>query len=160
VHGRERPAWSCGVVEWFGKPPNEQPVAWSDNWSHLVEGLIRSEVEDSPPTPGRTVTQGDWVPQTVSEFQTNDPDMAVFVVECDERDKRCAQAPHALPHQGDVTQRDKRVSIQSKGIKKTSPCLWLPVSFCVASRVHSLLSACPASNNINRCTACHNPSRS
>ena len=37
VHGRERPVWSCGVVEWFGRPPNEhwQPVAWSDNWSQL-----------------------------------------------------------------------------------------------------------------------------
>jgi len=34
VHGRERPVWSCGVVEWFGRPPNEQPVAWSDSWSH------------------------------------------------------------------------------------------------------------------------------
>jgi len=33
VHGRERPVWSCGVVEWFGRPPNEQPVAWSDSWS-------------------------------------------------------------------------------------------------------------------------------
>ena len=33
VHGRERPVWSCGVVDWFGRPPNEQPVAWSDSWS-------------------------------------------------------------------------------------------------------------------------------
>ena len=87
--------------------------------------------------------------QTVHELQANDPDMAAFVVECDERDKRYTQAPHAPPHQGDVTQRDKRVSIQSKGIKNTFPCLWLPVSFCVASRVHSLLSACPAPNNID-----------
>jgi len=36
VHGRKRPVWSCGVVEWFGRPPNEQPVAWSDSWSHRV----------------------------------------------------------------------------------------------------------------------------
>jgi len=36
VHGRERPVWSCGVVDWFGRPLNEQPVAWSDSWSHLV----------------------------------------------------------------------------------------------------------------------------
>jgi len=34
VHSRERPVWSCGVVDWFGRPPNEQPVAWSDSWSH------------------------------------------------------------------------------------------------------------------------------
>ena len=87
--------------------------------------------------------------QTVDELQANDPDMAAFVVECDERDKRYAQAPHAPPHQGDVTQRNESVRIQSKGIKKTSPCLWLPVSLCVASRVHSLLSACPAFNRID-----------
>jgi len=42
MHGRERPVWLCGAVEWFGRPPNEQPVAWSDSWSHLVEGLICS----------------------------------------------------------------------------------------------------------------------
>ena len=36
VHGRERPVWPCGVVEWFGRPPNEQPVAWSDSWSHVA----------------------------------------------------------------------------------------------------------------------------
>jgi len=28
VHGRERPVWSCGVVDWFGRPLYEQPVAW------------------------------------------------------------------------------------------------------------------------------------
>jgi len=115
----------------------------------LSPSLSPTQVEDSPPTPGRTVTEVNWVAQTVHELQANDPDMAAFVVECDERDKRYTQAPHAPPHQGDVTQRDKRVSIQSKGIKNTFPCLWLPVSFCVASRVHSLLSACPAPNNID-----------
>jgi len=41
------------------------------------------------------------------------------------------------------------VSIQSKGIKKTFPCLWLPVSLCVAFRVHLLLSACPAFDRID-----------
>jgi hypothetical protein len=33
VHGRGRPVWSCGVVDWFGRPLNEQSVAWSDSWS-------------------------------------------------------------------------------------------------------------------------------
>jgi len=33
VHGRERPVWSCGVVNWISRPLNEQPVAWSDSWS-------------------------------------------------------------------------------------------------------------------------------
>ena len=42
VHGREQPVWSCGVVDWFGRTPNEQPVAWLDSWSRLVEPLIRS----------------------------------------------------------------------------------------------------------------------
>jgi len=43
VHGRERPVWSCGVVEWFGRPPNEQPVAWSDSWSqHILPGVTSS----------------------------------------------------------------------------------------------------------------------
>ena len=62
-------------------------------------------MEDSPPTPGRTVTQVDWVAQTVDELQASDPDMAAFVAECDERDEHYVQAPHAPPHQGDVTQR-------------------------------------------------------
>jgi len=35
VHGRERPVWSCGVVDWFSRPLNEQPVAWSDSWSQM-----------------------------------------------------------------------------------------------------------------------------
>jgi len=63
------------------------------------------------------------------------------VAECDARD---ARAPTAPPHQGQMTPRDESASIQSKGIKKTFFCLWLPVSLCVASRVHSLLSACTA----------------
>ena len=33
VHGREQPVWSCVVVDWFGRPVNEQPIAWSDSWS-------------------------------------------------------------------------------------------------------------------------------
>jgi len=60
-----------------------------------------------------------------------------------------AWAPTTPPHQGDTTQGVEGVSIQSKGIKKTFPCLWLPVSVCVASRVHSLLSACPSFNRID-----------
>jgi len=63
------------------------------------------------------------------------------VAECDARD---AWAPTAPPHQGHMTPRDESVSIQSQGIKKTFSCLWLPVSLCVSSRVHSLLSACTA----------------
>ena len=41
VHCRERPVWSCEVVEWFGRPPNEQPVAWSDSWSHRRPAVAR-----------------------------------------------------------------------------------------------------------------------
>jgi len=41
------------------------------------------------------------------------------------------------------------MSDQSKGIKKSFPCLWLRVSVCVASRVHSLLSTCPLSTRID-----------
>jgi len=33
---------SCGVVDRIGRPLNEQSVAWSNSWSHLVQGLIRS----------------------------------------------------------------------------------------------------------------------
>ena len=42
VHGRKRPVWSCGVVNWIGRPLNKQPVVWSDSWSYLVQGIIRS----------------------------------------------------------------------------------------------------------------------
>jgi len=70
------------------------------------------------------------VAQSVAELEVSDPAMAAFVVECDERE---ARAPTAPPHQGDTTQGVESVSIQSKGIKKTFPCLWLPVSLCVAS---------------------------
>jgi len=115
----------------------------------LSPSLSSTEVEDSHPTPGRTVTQVDWVAQTVDELQVNDPDMAAFVAECDARDERYARAPPAPPHQGDGTKKNESVSIQSQGIKKTFPCLWLPVSLCVASRVHSLLSTCPAFNRID-----------
>jgi len=90
--------------------------------------------------------QVDWVAQSVAELEANDPAMAAFVAECEERE---ARAPTAPPHQGDTTQGVESVSIQSKGIKKTFPCLWLPVSVCVASRVHSLLSACPSFNRID-----------
>jgi len=48
VHGRERPVWSCGVVEWFGRPPNEQPVAWYDSWSQ--ERLIKNVKKPSEGT--------------------------------------------------------------------------------------------------------------
>ena len=34
--------WSCGVVNCIGRLLYEQPIAWSDNWSHLVQGLVRS----------------------------------------------------------------------------------------------------------------------
>jgi len=81
----------------------------------------------------------DWVAQIVAELEVIDPAMTAFVAECDARE---ARAPTAPPHQGHMTPRDESVSIQSKGIKKTFPCLWLPVSLCVASRVHSLLSSC------------------
>jgi len=40
VHGRERPVWSCGVVDWFGRPLNEQPVAWSDSWSQRMCAFV------------------------------------------------------------------------------------------------------------------------
>jgi len=32
--------WSCGVVDWTDRPHNDQPVAWFDNCTHLVQGLI------------------------------------------------------------------------------------------------------------------------
>jgi len=86
----------------------------------LSPSLLPTQGHDSPPTPGRTVTQVDWVAQTVAELEVSDPAMAAFVAECDARD---ARAPTAPPHQGHVTPRDESVSIQSKGIKKTFPCL-------------------------------------
>ena len=68
------------------------------------------------------------------------------MAECDERE---ARAPTAPLNRGDTTQGVGGVSVQSKGIKKTFPCVWLPVSVCVASRVHSLLSACPSFTRID-----------
>jgi len=112
----------------------------------LSPSLSPTQAEDSPPTPGRTVTQVNWVAQSVAELEVNDPEMAAFVVEFD---KGAAQAHIAPFKQGHTTQGVGGVSVQSKGIKKTFPCLWLPVSVCVASRVHSLLSACPAFNRID-----------
>jgi len=97
----------------------------------LSPSLSPTQGHDSPPTPGRTVTQVDRVAQTVAELEVSDPVMAAFVAECDARD---ARAPTAPPHQGYMTPRDERVSIQSKGIKKTFPRLWLPVSLCGVSR--------------------------
>jgi len=67
----------------------------------LSPSLSPTQVQDSPPTPGRTVTQVDWVAQSVVELQVSDPAMAAFVAECDERE---ARAPTAPPHQGDTTQ--------------------------------------------------------
>jgi len=101
---------------------------------------------DSPPTPGRPVTQVDWIARSVAELQAIDPEMAAFVTECDERE---ARAPTGPANQGVTTQRDGGLSTQPKGIKKSFSCLWLPVSVCVASRVHSLLSACPQSSRID-----------
>jgi len=51
-------------------------------------------------------------------------------------------------NQGVMTPWAGDLSIQS-GIETSFPCLWLPVSLCVASRVHSLLSACPQSFSID-----------
>ena len=67
----------------------------------LSPSLSPTQVEESPPTPGRTVTQVDWVVQSVAELEANDPEMAAFVAECDERE---ARAPTAPPNQGDTTQ--------------------------------------------------------
>jgi len=39
VHGRKRPVWSCGVVDWIGRPLNEQPVAWSADLNYIVVSL-------------------------------------------------------------------------------------------------------------------------
>jgi len=41
------------------------------------------------------------------------------------------------------------LSTQSEGIKTSFSCLWFPVFLCMASRVHSLLSACPHSSSID-----------
>jgi len=108
----------------------------------LSTSLLPTQAEDSPPTLGRTVTQVNWVAQSVAELEANDPEMVAFVADFD---KGAARAHIA---QGYTTQGVGGVSVQSKGIKKTFPCLWLPVSVCVASRVHLLLSACPLFNCI------------
>jgi len=112
----------------------------------LSPSLSLTDEGDSPPTPGRLVSQVDWVARSVAEVQANDPEMVAFVAECDERE---ARAPTAPANQGDTTQGVGGVSVQPKGIKEIFPCLWLPVSVGVASRVHSLLSACPSFTRID-----------
>jgi len=101
---------------------------------------------DSPRTPEHPVTQVDWVALSVVELEASDPEMAVFVAECDERE---AQVPTAPANQGQTTRGAGGGTTQSKGIKKTFACLWLPVYVCVPSRVHSLLSGCPPYTRIN-----------
>jgi len=81
----------------------------------LSPSLSPTQPTESTPKPARTVTQVDWVAQSVAELETNDPEMAAFVTECDERE---ARAPTAPPNQGDTTQGVVVVSVQSKGIKK------------------------------------------
>jgi len=44
VHGRKRPVWSFGVVNWIGRPLNEQPVAWSDSWSQFSSLLLALKI--------------------------------------------------------------------------------------------------------------------
>jgi len=97
-------------------------------------------------------TQVDWVARSVAELQAIDPEIAAFVTECDERDARevcVASSPTGPANQGVTMPGAGGLSTQSKGIKKSFPCFWLPVSVCVASRVHSLLSACPQSSRID-----------
>jgi len=92
------------------------------------------------------VTQVNWVAQSAAELEVNDPEMAAFVVEFDKGKARV----HIVPsNQGYLTQGVGGVSVQSQGIKKSFPCVWLPESVCVASRIHSLLSACPSFNRIH-----------
>jgi len=110
----------------------------------LSPSLSPTRAEDSPPTPGRTVTQVNWVGQSVAELESNDPDMAAFVAAFD---KGAARAHIAPSNQEYTTQGVRGMIVQSKGIKKTFPCLWLPVSVCVASHFHSLLSASPSFNH-------------
>ena len=78
--------------------------------------------------------------------------MAAFVTECDERDARevcVASSPTGPAKQGVTTPGARGLSTPAKGINKSFPCFWIPVSVCVASRVHSLLSACPQSSRID-----------
>jgi len=35
--------WSCGVVDWFGRPLNKQPVAWSDSWSQREKAKAKAK---------------------------------------------------------------------------------------------------------------------
>ena len=118
----------------------------------LSPPLSPAHEDDSPPTPGRSVTQVDWVSRSVTELQAIDPEMAAFVTECDERDARevCATSSITGPaNQGVTTPWAGGLSAQSEGIKKSFPCFWLPVSVCVASRVYLLLSTCPQSSRID-----------
>jgi len=41
------------------------------------------------------------------------------------------------------------LSSQSEGFKTSFSCLWLPVSLCTETRVHSLLSVRPQSSSID-----------
>ena len=66
-----------------------------------------------------------------------------------EFDKGKARAHITPSNQRYTTQGVGGVSVQSKGIQKSFPCLWLPVSVCVASRIHSLLSVCHSFNCID-----------
>jgi len=59
----------------------------------LSPSLSPTQAEDSPPTPGSTVTQVNWVAQSVAELEVNDPEMAVFVVEFDKGKARAHIAP-------------------------------------------------------------------
>ena len=59
----------------------------------LSPSLSPTQAEDSPPTSGRTVTQVNWVAQSVAELEVNDPEMAVFVVEFDKGKARAHIAP-------------------------------------------------------------------
>jgi len=112
----------------------------------LCHSLSPTPAEDSPYTPGRTVTQVTWVVQSVAELEVNDPEMAAFVIEFD---KGKAWTHIAPSNQGHMTPGVGGVSVQSQVIKKSFPCVWLPVSVCAASRIHSILSACPSFNRID-----------
>ena len=45
----------------------------------LSPSLSPTQVEDSPPTPGRKVTEVNWVAQTVDELQAKDPEAFQWV---------------------------------------------------------------------------------
>jgi len=80
----------------------------------LSPSLSPTQAEDSPSTPGCTVTQVKWVAQSVAELEANDPEMVAFVVEFDKGKVRAHIAPS---NQGYTTQGVGVVSVESKGIK-------------------------------------------